>query len=472
MDQAVPDRHAANPTQGHDARPRHAGDGELSYQAREARKRAAQRKKRHLRNAVTYGEQGKWHRATVEVDKARLAHDGDSDRFYNALLAARLHHAAWALHCNEKRSSAALACSLFERWREGTSVEAPQIHIMLKYEIACCAAGRPSVEERGTQHAVSLAQRRDRAFDLFAALLPEEEVIVEDHKPKLLDDPSAKAWAQMRTKTQASKVKKHTALERLVEHHALLWCASLLQEGGGLGDERALDCLEQIYEDQSRRAAANYIPEELAEDDLGGLPPGLQVPPQLPRWLATLLYSREPWHMRTEVMKQGQHWRTRVHWPRTTRSTPLRNWKRRPTRRGASRREAWLGDTRVWICANEVLRNRRQPFLALQCTETALETLELSDVNLGSLNNLPKSQARHRAECEIWWRRAEGLWVCHHDRKAFSALQSALKVEHWHLDVRLTARKWEVEAREQGALSEWKRTRSSRRPRNASTRLN
>ena len=161
--------------------------GSWSYQAREARKRAAQRKKRHLRNAVTYGEQGKWHRATVEVDKARLAHDGDSDRFYNALLAARLHHAAWALHCNEKRSSAALACNLFERWREGTSVEAPQIHIMLKYEIACCAAGRPSVEERGTQHAVSLAQRRDQAFDLFAELLPEEEVIVEDHKPKLLD---------------------------------------------------------------------------------------------------------------------------------------------------------------------------------------------------------------------------------------------------------------------------------------------
>ena len=119
--------------------------GSWSYLAREARKRAAQRKKRHLRNAVTYGDQGKWHRATVEVDKARLAHDGDADRFYNALLAARLHHAAWALHCNEKRSSAALACSLFERWREGTSVEAPSIHIMLKYEIACCAAGRPSV---------------------------------------------------------------------------------------------------------------------------------------------------------------------------------------------------------------------------------------------------------------------------------------------------------------------------------------
>ena len=64
--------------------------GSWSYQAREARKRAAQRKKRHLRNAVTYGEQGKWHRATVEVDKARLAHDGDSDRFYNALIGCSL----------------------------------------------------------------------------------------------------------------------------------------------------------------------------------------------------------------------------------------------------------------------------------------------------------------------------------------------------------------------------------------------
>ena len=78
----------------------------------------------------------------------------------------------------------------------GTSVEAPSIHIMLKYEIACSAAGRPAVEERGTQHAVSLAQRRDQAFDLFAELLPEEEVIVEDHKPKLLDDPASKAWAR------------------------------------------------------------------------------------------------------------------------------------------------------------------------------------------------------------------------------------------------------------------------------------
>ena len=93
---------------------------------------------------------------------------------------------------------------------------------MLKYEIACSAAGRPAVEERGTQHAVSLAQRRDQAFDLFAELLPEEEVVVEDHKPKLLDDPASKAWAQMRTKTRASKVRKHTALERLVEHHSLL----------------------------------------------------------------------------------------------------------------------------------------------------------------------------------------------------------------------------------------------------------
>ena len=108
--------------------------------------------------------------------------------------------------------------------------------------------------------------------------------------------------------------------------------------------------------------------------------------------------------------------------------------------------------------------------MALQCTETALETLELSDVNLGSLNNLPKSQARHRAECEVWWRRAEGLWVCHHDQEAFKALQRALKVEPWHLDVRLTARKWEVEAREQGAFKRMKRMRSSRRPSNASTK--
>ena len=336
-------------------------------------------------------------------------------------------------------------------WREGTSVEAPSIHIMLKYEIACSAAGRPAVEERGTQHAVSLAQRRDQAFDLFAELLPEEEVVVEDHQPKLLDDPASKAWAQMRTKTQASKVRKHTALERLVEHHSLLWCASLLQEGGGLGDERALDCLEQIYEDQSRRAAANYVPEELEEDDLGGLPPGLDVPPQLPRWLATLLYSRALAHA-----NRGFEARAALEDARALASNdavdPVASLEAPPDKTRGQSAEAWLGDTRVWITANEVLRSRRQPFLALQCTETALETLELKDVNLGSLNNLPKSQARHRAECEIWWRRAEGLWVCHHDREAFRALQRALKVEPWHLDVRLTARKWEIEAREQGAF--------------------
>ena len=420
--------------------------GGWAYLAREARKRAASKRKRHVRSAVTYGDQGKWHRATVEVEKARLAHDGDADRFYNALLAARLHHAAWSL--NRQRPSAEKACALFDRWREGTEVEAPAIHVLLKFELACCAVGRPSLEEKGTQHAVSLGQRRVQAFERFAQLIPEADVEVEEHAPILLDDPAAKAWAKMRsTKT----IKKHTACERAIEHHSLLWCCALLQEGGGPSDERALSCLEAIYEDQSKRAAADYEPEALEENDFGGLPPGLATPDQLPRWLITLLYSSALAHA-----GRGFDARSALEDARALASNdavdPVKSLEAPPSETRGQGAVAWMGDTRVWITAVDVLLQRRQPFLALRCTQTALETLELSDAKLGSLNKIPKSRTRHRAECGLWWRRAEGLWVAHLDAEAYRALHSALKTSRWHLGARVTARSWEVEVREQGAL--------------------
>ena len=167
----------------------------------------------------------------------------------------------------------------------------------------------------------------------------------------------------MRTKTQASKVKKHTALERLVEHHSLLWCASLLQEGGGLGDERALDCLEQIYEDQSRRAAANYVPEELEEDDLGGLPPGLEVPPQLPDG-SLRYYTREHWPTRIEATKRARPSRTLVHWPQMMRSTPSLHWKPRPIKRGANRQKRGSGIPECGSPQMKCLGQREAAFLS------------------------------------------------------------------------------------------------------------
>ena len=209
MDQAVPDRHAAHPAQD---MMRDHGTPEMGswvYQAREAREtrrpaqEAASAERRHVRGAGQV--------APRTVDDKGPIHDGDGDRFYNALLAARLHHAAWALHCNEKRSSAALACNLFERWREGTSVEAPQIHIMLKYEIACCAAGRPAVEERGTQHAVSLAQR-DRLRPVRNSSR-RKRLSWKIIKPKLIDDPASNAAARCARKRKLKSKKTHGSRE-------------------------------------------------------------------------------------------------------------------------------------------------------------------------------------------------------------------------------------------------------------------